>query len=768
MNHPKLTVKELFDAVVDMDSPELADTWLSEYCEDKNLRHQVTSLLEAHQNADTFLETPAARLNSECSELFFPSRIGAYEIKKLIAEGGFGQVFLARQTSPVERTVALKLLRPGRNSSDVLARFSAERQALAMMDHPNIAKVFDGGKSENDRPFFVMEYVPGESITGYCDEHQLNVGQRVKIFIDVCRAIEHAHQKGIIHRDIKPSNVLVRDQDGKPVAKVIDFGVAKAIGHELTDQPAHTTVAQLLGTPHYMSPEQATRGEIVVDTRSDVYSLGVLLFELLAGSTPNEQQTKGSSLANFRDWFTQEQVVAPHQRITHNEKKLAEIAETRSTSPRQLQQQLRGDLESITLKALATDRSMRYQSSADLAADLERYLNGEMVTATPPSNWYYAKKLFLRHKVACLASMACVLMLVLTTASSLRQASKAERSRNLESQRRQYAEGLSDSFLTLLASDGEEADLATVVDEPLQGDLADDIYQFKLDQVVKGYQKILKTLRRKLPSDHPQIIGTQLQLATCIRRAGFHRKAKPYLEKGLPATIASLGPEHFLTLETQMEIAACLVDEGRILDGLELLEKCLRIAKRIEGADGHSVYLARHHIAHAYERNRQFDLALKELDIALAIALNNEITIPEQSIYTRMRIGDLLLHKDNLDGAREQLSQSVQLANKSFGPAHPLRLNARLQSAHLDMLSGKMETGIQELRLFAEIAESDFGGSKKMLSELVFHLSQAYPHTREDQDKQIEEKIARAAKQYLRSTSEKSEDDGIEAFFISL
>ena len=766
MNEPKLTVKELFDAVVDMDSPEMAESWLSEFCVNEEQRRQVESLLTAHQTADTFLETPVASLSCESFELFFPKQIGPYRIEHLIAEGGFGQVFLATQTSPIKRKVALKLLRPGRSSADVLSRFSAERQALAMMDHPNIAKVYDGGKSENDRPFFVMEFVPGESITKYCDAKQLTVKERVRVFIDVCRAIEHAHQKGIIHRDIKPSNVLVREQDGNPVPKVIDFGVAKAIGDELTDQPAHTTVAQLLGTPHYMSPEQATKGGIVVDTRSDVYSLGVLLFELLAGSTPNEQQTKGSTLANFRNWFALEEAVSPHHHVVQNESELSEVASNRSTNPRQLKQLLKGDLESIAQKALANDRNMRYQSASDMASDLERYLGGEMVTATPPSNLYYAKKLFLRHKVACLATMACVLMLVTTTASSLWQASIAERSRLLESQRRQYAEGLTGIFLTLLASDVETP---TVDDNPFVDDLPDGNYKDKLDQVVTGYQKILAAQRRKLPADHPQILGTQLQLATCLRRAGFHRQAKPHLERSLPVAVESLGTDHFLTLETEMEIAACLIDEGQIVEGLEILEKCLDTGTRIEGGEGHLVYTARHHIAHAYQRNRQFEQALSELNFALNVAEQNASTIPEQSIYTRMRIGDILLQKEDMEGAREQLRQSVELANESFGPVHPLRLIARLQSAHLDMLSGKVETGIQELKQFADIAEANFGGKKKMLSEMVFHLSQAYPHTREgDHEKAIEEKITRAARKYFQANAEWKDDSEIEAFFISL
>ena len=295
--------------------------------------------------------------------------IGPYKLLEQIGEGGMGLVFMARQQRPVKRNVALKVIKPGMDTKQVVARFEAERQALAVMEHPNIARVIDGGTTETGRPYFVMDLVRGLPITDYCDHHRFSTRQRLEIFVQVCQAVQHAHQKGIIHRDIKPSNVLVTTQDNTPVPKVIDFGIAKAVSGQLTDETLVTNFAQLVGTPLYMSPEQADMSSQDVDTRSDVYSLGVLLYELLTGTTPFDRDTvKNASFEELRRIIREEEPPRPSDRVSTLEAaNLSTVSEQRSVDRRTLSQSLRGELDWIVMKALEKDRARRYESANELA-----------------------------------------------------------------------------------------------------------------------------------------------------------------------------------------------------------------------------------------------------------------------------------------------------------------------------------------------------------------------------------------------------------------
>jgi tetratricopeptide (TPR) repeat protein/tRNA A-37 threonylcarbamoyl transferase component Bud32 len=394
---------------------------------DPELRGQVEKLVRAHFRAGSFLEQPAAEAGAtgdevapgrwiDPADLPPPSegpgtRIGPYKLMEQIGEGGMGLVFVAEQHEPVKRRVALKVIKPGMDSRSVIARFEAERQALAMMDHANIAKVYDGGATAEGRPYFVMELVKGTPITDYCDAHRLSTRQRLELFLDVCQAVQHAHQKGIIHRDLKPSNVLVSLHDVTAVVKVIDFGVAKAIGGRLTDKTVYTQLTQLIGTPLYMSPEQAGLSDSDVDTRSDVYSLGVLLYELLTGTTPFEKERfKDAGYDEMRRMIREDEPPRPSARLsTLQRAALSTIAERRGLEPRRLSQQLRGELDWIVMKALEKDRSRRYESASALAADVQRYLDDEPVQACPPSKTYRLGKLVRRHK-AGLGLAACLLL----------------------------------------------------------------------------------------------------------------------------------------------------------------------------------------------------------------------------------------------------------------------------------------------------------------------------------------------------------------------
>jgi len=415
-------VKTIFAAVLELESGAERSAYLEGICRGNiELRAEVEALLAAHNDGAGFLSRHAKQLQPtmaiDASAEKTASQIGPYRIIEQIGHGGMGVVYLAEQKQPVRRTVALKVIKRGMDSEQVVARFEAERQALALMNHPNIARVLDAGVTDDGRPYFVMDLVRGIPITGYCDQHRLDRRERLELFITVCQAVQHAHQKGVIHRDLKPSNILVELHDVTHVPKVIDFGVAKATSQRLTERTLVTQFSQMIGTPLYMSPEQAEFSGLDVDTRSDVYSLGVLLYELLTGTTPFDRETfKEASLDEIRRIIREDDPERPSQRIsTLNARNASTVAKRQRVDVRKFHRETERELDWIVMKALEKDRSRRYESAKTLATDVQRFLDGEAVEAHPPSFMYRSRKYARRHKAAIITGASLVVMLMTAT-----------------------------------------------------------------------------------------------------------------------------------------------------------------------------------------------------------------------------------------------------------------------------------------------------------------------------------------------------------------
>ena len=552
---------------------------------------------------------------------------GRYRLLEPIGEGGMGSVYLAEQLTPVRRKVALKLIKPGMDSHAVLARFEAERQALAMMDHPGIARVFDGGLTEAGRPFFVMEHVEGTPITDYCDRARLDVDARLALFTEVCRAVQHAHQKGIIHRDLKPSNILVAEFDGKPVPKVIDFGLAKAMHQPLTEKTLHTARAAVLGTPLYMSPEQASSDNADVDTRSDVYSLGVLLYELLTGTTPLERKRfKEAAWEEVRRIIQDEEPPKPSTRLSSIDA-LPSAAAVRSAEPAGLTKRVRGELDWIVMKALEKDRARRYDTPNGFARDVERYLAGEPVTAAPPGAGYRLRKFARRHRTALALASGFVLLLLAGIAGTtwgLIEANAAAKdavdARNKEKERADgeaKAKDAAERRLAQLAKGNEiVSSIFTALDirkmkeagEPLEAALA------------QRLRAAARQLEGEAVGDPLTTATLQDRLGDSLRALGFAEDALPLHEKALAVREAERGKDHPETLQSLNGLATAHRDLGRSESALPLFEEGLRRARTTLGMSHPATILFMDNLAVTYEQNGQAARALPIAEETLELA----------------------------------------------------------------------------------------------------------------------------------------------------
>jgi len=480
-------------------------------------------------------------------------QIGAYRLLQLLGEGGMGEVWLAEQKKPIHRTVALKLIKVGMDTKAVVARFETERQALALMDHPNIARVFEAGSTAQGRPYFVMEYVPGLPLTEYCDKRRMTLKERLELFVQVCDGVQHAHQKAIIHRDLKPSNVLVVEQDNKAIPKIIDFGLAKATGRRLTDNTMFTEIGVMLGTPEYMSPEQADQREQNIDTRTDVYSLGVILYELLAGVLPFEIKVlRAAGLEQILRVIREQEPLKPSTRIRSLGPASAASAERRQEEPKSFIRHLQGELDWVTMKALEKDRTRRYGSPAELSADIGHYLRNEPVLAHPPSSPYRASKFVRRHGWAVAAAVSAVVLLIAFAATMGFQARRIAAERDRASRQAEAAQRIANFMKGMFkVSDPSQARGNSITAREL------------LDSASKE----IDTGLAKDPETQAQLMDVMGEVYESL---GLYPQAQPLLEHALDIQRRVHGPRNPETLKSMNDLGWLLIDEGHYAEADKL------------------------------------------------------------------------------------------------------------------------------------------------------------------------------------------------------
>jgi serine/threonine protein kinase len=616
--------KSIFLAAIEGRTPDQWPAFLNEACDgDAPLRTEVEKLLRAQADIGSFHEEAPADLPPTAEERVSErpgTTIGPYKLLERIGEGGFGVVFLAEQQEPIRRQVALKVIKPGMDSRQVVARFEAERQALALMDHPNIARALDAGAADSGRPYFVMELVKGLPITDFCDKNRLPPEARLKLFLDVCHAVRHAHHKGVIHRDIKPTNVLVTLHDGAPVVKVIDFGVAKAMAQRLTERTLFTAHGQLVGTPAYMSPEQAEMGGLDIDTRSDIYSLGVLLYELLTGTTPLEaERLQEAGCAELQRLIREEEAPRPSTRLSALGDSAAALAADRGLDVKRLAHLLAGDLDWVVMKALEKDRNRRYDTPGSLAEDVERYLRREAILARPPSTFYRLNKFARRHRAAVLTAAAVTALLLGGAAVAGWQALRATRA---EAEARAAAAAERRAKEEAEARQAEtEAVLGFVVNQVLSaarpegqaGGLGREV------TLRKALEAAVPAVEKSFPNEPLIEARLRLTLGTSFAFLGDYQKAAEQSAAARALYTRCRGPDAPDTLRSANNLANSYYALGRYADALQLYQETLALQKAKLGPDDPETLPARNNLANCYASlGRHADaLQLREETLAL-------------------------------------------------------------------------------------------------------------------------------------------------------
>ena len=703
-------VAALFEAALSLD-PAQRSAFLDRACGDNgSLRQEVEELLHGDAAAGSFLRHPVFDLRASHDSQASQRTIGPYTLLEVIGQGGMGEVWLAEQRQPVRRRVAIKLIKVGMDTKEVVARFESERQALALMDHPAIAKVFDAGSTPEGRPYFAMEYVAGLPITDYCDKYKLTIRQRLELFTRVCDGVQHAHQKAIIHRDLKPSNILVSEVDGKPSPRIIDFGVAKAIAQKLTDRTMYTQIGMLIGTLGYVSPEQADSGGEDIDTRTDVYSLGAVLFELLAGSLPLELEKLAYDEVLHR--LREEDAPRPSTKLRTLGEVSGVAATNRGTDLSTLCRQLSGDPDSIALKALEKDRARRYASASELAGDIARYLRNEPVTAHPHSTAYRARKYLRRHRVGVTVAAALMLLLVAFAVVQTVELQHVARERDRATRERDRADRIS-QFMTGMfkVSNPSEARGNTVtareildkgekeIDNGLKNEpelQAQMMYTMAetyeglglLSRAQPLLERALEIQRRVLGPEHSETLRSMATLARVVGNEGHYAEAEKLQRETLEIRRRVLGPEHPDTLASMNSLAGILLYEEHAGEAEKLERETLEIRRRILGSEHRDTLASMSLLAYALATEGRFTESEKLF--RETIDIQRRILGPEHpdTLLSMSNLASTLDDENNYGEAERLSRETLQIQRRVLGPEHPDALYSMANLARALMEKG--------------------------------------------------------------------------------
>jgi serine/threonine protein kinase/tetratricopeptide (TPR) repeat protein len=694
-NEPAMTperwqkLKELCHLALEREPSQRAP-FLAEACrDDEELRREAESLI-ARATVD-----PATLDDSP--EQLAGTVIGHYHLLQKIGEGGMGEVWLAEQKEPVRRRVALKLVKAGMNTREVIGRFESERQALALMEHPAIARVFEAGSTADGAPYFAMEYVPGLPITEYCDSHRLSIQDRLDLFIQVCEGVRHAHQKAVIHRDLKPSNILVTEVDGRAAPKIIDFGVAKALSQKLTAHTMFTRVGSLIGTPEYMSPEQALSSGEDVDTRTDVYSLGIIFYELLAGAPPIE--LRKVAFDEFLRRLREEDPPKPSAKIrTGDAATTTELARRRQTEPVALVKQIGGDLDSIALKALEKDRARRYGSAADFAADIARYLRHEPVEAVPPSATYRARKFASRHRWGLAMASAFVVVLATAAVISIRQTIRANREAAIAEAVNEFLQNDVLAQASASAQSGPttkpdpDLKVRTALDRAaakignrfanqpqVEASIRETIGWTYLDLGLDGegqrqLERAVVLLRQSSGEGNSDTLLATRALADSYLHQGKFSDAEKLLKTILPVRTRVSGEESPLTVEVMRDLAAAYSGEGNYPGAEPLYLSAVEITRRQLGEDNPNTFNAMSDLGILYRKEGKYQQAEEMYERVLDIKRRVLGEDHPDTLLTMNTLGLNYSYEGRFSEAEGMLKKSLDGRSRILGPDHPSTL----------------------------------------------------------------------------------------------